>query len=129
MAAGWYRDRVRLKEDADRAEQLAEQQAEMAALYALAGPRVGPRRFEVAGLVCDTLPTERMVQIDLGLDDALRRGDVLDVMRRQDALPHFVSIGRIRLFAVDKASAAGTVVDEKTAIQKGDFVALPSRTP
>ncbi len=77
----------------------------------------------VFGLVTDTNTAAKMVQINLGSDQGLKKGIEMLVYRFGDNLATTSYLGKIRLSTVDKTAAVGQVVELKGTIQKDDHVA------
>jgi hypothetical protein len=78
----------------------------------------------VDGLVTQTHTAEKMVEINLGTDDGLKKGDVMDVIRLGNTEASTQYLGQIRLLTVDKTGAVGSLVPDtiRGTIQKDDHV-------
>jgi hypothetical protein len=78
----------------------------------------------VDGLVTQTHTAAKMVQINLGSDDGLKKGVIMDVVRLGNTVATTRYLGKIRLVTVDKTEAVGAVIPNtlKGTIQKDDQV-------
>jgi hypothetical protein len=78
----------------------------------------------VEGLVTRTHTAEKLVEINLGTDDGLKPGVIMDVFRAGGTLATTRYLGQIRLSRVEKTEAVGDVIPEKLegTIQENDNV-------
>ncbi len=83
----------------------------------------------VFGLVTRTNTAAKMIEINLGSDDGLKKGITMEVYRFGDNLATTTYLGQIRLSEVAKTSAVGQVISLKGTIQKDDHVATRIDSP
>jgi metal-responsive CopG/Arc/MetJ family transcriptional regulator len=106
----------------ERNKQLLAQLAQYRQVMQDRGLPLNLEKPTVTGKVTQTHTATKMVQINLGSDDGLKKGDTMDVVRVGNTAGTY--LGKIRLITVDKTEAVGAAIPGtlKGTIQKDDQV-------
>jgi hypothetical protein len=78
----------------------------------------------ISGEVSKSLPTEGLVEVNLGSDDGLKKGVILEVMPPAK-IPGRSPVARIRLIVVERTRSVGICLPGNDAVQPGDWVFPP----
>jgi len=118
---GWWHDSRQESDGAARARVENERlRSELTDAYGLLN--------RAHGRIVAVRPEEGFVQINVGADAGLTKGDVLEVFRVVNGTPALEPVGEIRLIVLDKNASVGRITSEHRApIEKGSLVATRSK--